>query len=109
MIFPLGIVFRVCHKCYGINSRRSHKWCNDCHNAYMREWRKTHPLTKEQRRKGNARAYANEYKRRGKIQKETCRKCGSEESQMHHPDYDEPLLVEWYCRKCHMELHRRAS
>jgi hypothetical protein len=24
---------------------------------------------------------------------------------MHHPDYDKPLFVEWYCRRCHLNLH----
>ena len=32
-------------------------------------------------------------------------KCGSMFSQMHHPDYDKPLFVQWLCRKCHMDEH----
>ena len=73
---------------------------------YMREWRKTHPFTPEQRRKDNARSYAGVYLRRGKIQKLPCASCGSLESQMHHPDYSRPLLIEWLCRSCHFKLHR---
>ena len=72
----------------------------------MREWRKTHPLTGEQRRKDNARSYAGVYLRRGKITKKTCQECGSTDSEMHHPDYDRPLLVWWLCRPCHLALHR---
>lgn len=71
----------------------------------MRDWRKSHPLTAEQRRRDNARSYAGVYLRRGKLSKEPCMKCGSMFSQMHHPDYDKPLFVQWLCRKCHMDEH----
>ena len=53
----------------------------------MREWRKTHRLTEEQRLKDIARSYANVYKRRGLLFQEDCRVCGSPDSQMHHADY----------------------
>jgi len=72
----------------------------------MREYRKTHKLTPEQRLRDNARSYAGAYKRRGKIAQKPCETCGSDNSQMHHPDYSKPLLVVWLCREHHMELHR---
>ena len=74
----------------------------------MREWRKSHPLNHEQRRKSAARSYAHVYKRRNILIQHFCEKCGSYESQMHHPDYSRPLLVEWLCRPCHLALHREA-
>jgi hypothetical protein len=70
----------------------------------MREWRKTHPLTPEQRRKDIARSYANAYKRRGKLIPRPCW-CGGE-AEMHHPDYSRPLHVVWLCREHHRALHR---
>lgn len=76
-----------------------------CHNAYMAEWRKGHPLSPEQKRKDIARSYAGVYLRRGKLQKLPCRDCSSHESQMHHPDYSKPLEVVWLCRDCHMKEH----
>lgn len=85
---------------------RSHRYCNICHAKYMREWRKTHPLNIEQRKKMNVHSYAHVYFKRGKIIKEPCIICGDINSQMHHPDYNKPLLVEWYCRKHHLKLHR---
>lgn len=43
--------------------------------------------------------------RRGEIQKEPCRMCGSKRSEMHHPDHELPKLIVWLCRKCHLEWH----
>lgn len=82
------------------------KECKLCHALYMREWRKTHPFTIEQRKKDSCRSYAGVYLRRGKIEKENCYICGSGNSQMHHDDYDKPLNIKWLCRKCHLGAHR---
>jgi hypothetical protein len=71
----------------------------------MREWRKTHPLTQEQRFKDNCRSYANAYKHTGKLIPQPCA-CGAATVEMHHPDYSRPLHVIWMCRACHLELHR---
>lgn len=75
------------------------------HAAYMRQWRKTHPMTTEQRRKDNCRSIAGVYKRRGKLRPEPCADCGSPHVEMHHPDYSKPLQVEWLCRPCHLAVH----
>lgn len=72
----------------------------------MREFRKLNPLTTEQQKKDNCRSYAGVYLRRGLIKKLPCQNCGSEKSQMHHPDYDKPLEIVWLCRPCHLTLHR---
>ncbi|MBB3288760.1 MULTISPECIES: hypothetical protein [unclassified Rhizobium] len=45
--------------------------------------------------------------KRGLIEKRPCQVCGSEDSEAHHPDYDRPMLVEWYCRTHHKAEHRR--
>lgn len=85
-------------------------WANDHRakaNAYMREWRKTHRLNAEQRRKDNARSYAKEYLKRGYLMREPCLICDdAAAAQMHHPDYAEPLKVVWLCRKHHLYLHK---
>lgn len=72
----------------------------------MREWRKTHGMTAEQRERGIARSYARAYKKRGKLVQQPCKKCGNAESQIHHDDYTKPLKVTWLCRPCHIELHQ---
>lgn len=95
----------ACSKCHDAAPAKGQRYCTPCHNAYMREWRKTHPLTPAQKKKDTARSYANVYKRRGKLVKIPCESCGSPRSQMHHEDYDRPLDVIWLCRPCHMRLH----
>jgi hypothetical protein len=82
--------------------------CNACKAAYMRNWRKNHPLNDEQRFKANARSYANAYQRRGLVKKEPCMLCGSENSQKHHPDYSKPLFIIWLCKECH-QVETRTS
>ena len=67
-------------------------------NAYMRRYRQTHPLTPEQRFKDNARSKAGVYKRRGILMPLPCEDCGSSEVEMHHIDYEYPLIVAWLCR-----------
>ena len=95
----------LCSKCGRINLRDA-RYCLACHRAYMREWRKSHPLTDEQRKKDNARAYARVYQKRGHLKPESCAECGGEKAQKHHPDYSRPTFVVWLCRPCHMQIHK---
>ena len=96
-----------CSKCGKQHSRSGQRYCTDCHAAYMREHRRRHAeLTPEARAKSNARAYANEYQRRGKLVPRPCETCGDPEAQKHHDDYAKPLEVRWMCRKCHLDHHR---
>lgn len=42
--------------------------------------------------------------KRGRIQKQShCSDCGASgvELEAHHPDYSQPLQVQWLCTKCH--------
>lgn len=48
-----------------------------------------------------ARIKAGNALRDGRLTKKPCERCGSEKSQMHHPDYSKPLEIEWYCDPCH--------
>jgi len=96
---------KVCPRCRKLHARAAGRYCLGCHAAYMREWRKTHPPSLEARKRDNVRSYAHTYKRRGKLTPGPCAKCGDAASQMHHPDYDQPLLVLWLCRACHLALH----
>jgi len=97
---------KLCTKCGKHIRMNGQRWCKKCHNAYMRKWRKTHPLTREQKEKDIARSYAYVYLKRGKLKKQACVVCGSNDSQMHHPDYSDPLNVVWLCKKHHLELHQ---
>ena len=35
-----------------------------------------------------------------------CEVCGKEPSEAHHPDYNQPTVVQWLCTYHHAELHR---
>jgi hypothetical protein len=74
----------------------------------MRAWRQTHRLAGLARKKDSVRSIANVAKRRGHIVSEPCRICGAA-AEMHHPDYSQPLLVQWLCRPHHLQLHRETK
>jgi len=109
---PKGKTKTTCSKCKKpleetrVNKQR---YCKKCHATNMRLVRPKHrDLKPEAKKKATARCYANEYLRRGKLEKQPCQVCGSEDSQKHHEDYSKPLDVVWLCRKHHLELHRKS-
>jgi hypothetical protein len=94
----------TCSRC-GRPRPPTRPYCKPCHAMYLREWRKRHPMTPEQRLKANARALAAAYRRSGKLRPRPCRRCGEARTECHHPDYARPLFVIWLCRPCHLKLH----
>lgn len=66
-------------------------------------------LPDEARRKANARAMARSYEMRGKIVRKPCEGCGADNAERHHPDYNQPLLIQWLCRKCHLAHHHEEQ
>lgn len=94
----------LCSICSQPHSRKNSRYCVKCHNAYMREWRKTHKLNEFARKKMNCRCYANAYQRRGKFKKGQCIICQSNNVEKHHPDYDHPLIFNWVCKPHHLLL-----
>lgn len=96
----------ICSTCKAEPARPGQRNCTSCHSAYMRSWRKSHPLNPEQRRKMNCRSYAHVYLKRGHIDRKPCRVCGKV-GQMHHSNYDKPLQIEWLCREHHLAFHQQ--
>ena len=94
---------KQCARCCN-PARKGQRYCSDCHNAWMRNWRAGRPLVGEARKKDIARSYAGVYLRRGKLERQACVVCG-EPAQMHHEDYSKPLDVMWLCRAHHLALH----
>ena len=100
--------FSPCSRCRGPRDREGESYCRPCHAAHMRETRPKHSeLSDEARFKANCRSYSNNLLKRGHITQEPCRVCGSQDSQMHHPDYSDPRNVEWMCRNCHLDYHEK--
>ena len=57
------------------------------------------------KRKIRAQNYINGEIRAGRLEREECAICGSIETEGHHPDYDRPDWVIWYCKKHHAQHH----
>ena len=45
----------------------------------------------------------------GKLKRQHCEVCGSENVQAHHEDYSKPLEVRWLCFKHHRQLHGQVN
>jgi hypothetical protein len=68
--------------------------------AKTRRWREENP------EKYVAHNAANNAQRDGLLSPQPCRVCGTLEGvEKHHPDYLQPLVVEWLCRMHHGNLH----
>lgn len=92
------------HPDYSRNYYELHK--EDYHKKYLTRRTTLRPCpgyTPEQRRALNRiRWRANRFLKYYGISRPTCQMCNGDNSQMHHPDYSNPFLVNFLCRKCHM-------
>ncbi len=84
------------------------RWCRDCKARYMREWRKSHPLSEAARVRANCRSYTHVLVARGHLTKGPCEICGVPEVEAHHDDYSKPRLVRWLCVAHHRDHHKQA-
>ena len=55
--------------------------------------------------KDSARRILNLAVRYGKIKRQPCERCSSENAQAHHEDYSDPLNVVWLCTRHHADRH----
>lgn len=72
----------------------------------MREWRKTHALSAEEKGKFRCRQRLLKAVKSGKItKKDSCEVCGSRDQiEAHHEDYTKPFDVKWLCRAHHVGM-----
>lgn len=97
-------------KCGNPRRSKNQRYCKRCHTEYVRLNRPKHSeLSPEERMKSNARAYANQYQRRGYLKRKPCSGCGHRIAEKHHEDYSKPLDVVWLCRECHLQLHKQRK
>lgn len=108
---PLVFFARDLSKSDGVTSH-----CKECRNRY-RQLPRPKALHRERSR---------EYMRKLSAEKKYCRfilgklinagleipdKCevcsGEEELQAHHPNYRNPFVLVWLCKRCHAYLHRK--
>lgn len=89
-------------------SKYSLNWANknkEKKRSYQEKWRKSNLKQKA------ANAYLQIQVREGYIVKpKSCTKCLKEcVTEAHHEDYSKPLVVKWYCHRCHMKQHRKFN
>jgi hypothetical protein len=96
-----------CSNCGKLKELQNKRYCRECSSAYIREWRKTHPLTEEQKFKANVRNKTKMKVQRGSIIKQPCEVCGEMKSEAHHKDYNNPYDFQWLCFKHHREIHKK--
>jgi hypothetical protein len=74
------------------------------HPEYWREWSPAYREADPERTK--AHSIITHAIRDGKISRQPCIKCGSPNSDAHHPDYSKPFEVIWLCRIHHKRQHK---
>lgn len=100
---------KLCSNCKKQKELETKRYCRSCHNAYMRKWRKTHPLNEEQRIKSIVRNKVAMRIRRGQMQRLPCVICGDPKSECHHEDYSKPYDIVFLCPKHHREHHNSIN
>lgn len=71
------------------------------------EVRGTSYISDEHKFKHQVRALTRSYIKIGKLIKEPCEVCGTNELiEAHHDDYTKPMDIRWLCRKHHREHHK---
>lgn len=89
------------------SQRRTYERLRD--KGYFRDWKKKQYRTPQLQAKMAARRITSLMIKNGEIEKLSCAGCGKFESEGHHPDYNQPLLIVWLCHACHMALHNKIK
>jgi hypothetical protein len=95
---PVEDVFHLKHK----------NLCRDCYNKQNAGYRGTIPGRKRIEipgNKKNANHIIKNLLKYGIIYPQECQVCGNDIAIAHHPDYRNPLLIEWLCWKHHTCRH----
>ena len=84
-------------------------WCQTCDLIYW--WRKEqYKGDSDYADKIKTRALTRSYIRSGKLIRQPCEVCGTNEKvEAHHDDYTKPLEVRWLCKKHHAEHHKQEK
>ena len=99
---------RVRYVCRPCNTKKCQKY-RHTKNGKKRVYAAVYKSIKKLRHKHRARNTLNRAVARGQIQKKPCRICKNEKSEAHHPDYNKPLDVVWFCRPHHASVHRAVD
>lgn len=101
-----GVINEFCSRCDEKRDNPNKRYCKKCNAAYIREWRKTHPLSEEQKIKAIVRNKTMMRIKRGLLIRYPCEVCGDTKVEAHHDDYSKTYDVRWLCFKHHREHHK---
>lgn len=69
----------------------------------QQRWRERQPLAYA------AHLHVSNLRRLGLLSPQPCEICGQEQVHAHHPDYEQPNVVQWLCPKHHKAAHRKGD
>lgn len=92
-------------KCGNVLTSRSRQ-CPKCKSAYMKRWRRTHPLkmTAAVKLRMQCRQVTKYLILRGVLKRQPCEICGAVKVEAHHEDYTKPFEVRWLCKWDHAQV-----
>ena len=64
---------------------------------------------KREKRKHSRKALAMKKAGIAKAKDKKCERCGKAAYDAHHEDYSKPLIVNYYCRRCHKLRHKEIG
>jgi hypothetical protein len=117
-VFPLTEFYRhpqmgdghlgKCKACTRKDVRLNRSRKRDYYNEYDRARSKDRQKKRDSRKEQCRRVTRNAIKTGRLKVKSECERCGSSDRvQIHHPDYDFPMWVEFLCWRCHWDEHSK--
>lgn len=83
------------------------RWKNPDRRAKLREYKQS--MRQRSPGKERARNKVSNAIRSGKLKRGLCIVCSSTKTEAHHTDYRRPLVVQWLCRKHHLEREGKRA
>ena len=80
-----------------------------CKTTKYKEHMKVLRLKPENKIKNLARNIISNAIRSGNLVRQPCEICSVEPAQAHHPNYNQPLLIQWLCFIHHKEIERKEK
>lgn len=87
-------------------------YCKPCFNEVKQDWRRRGCESEEEKRRDKTRKKTAWLVSTGKLHKQQCKRCDSQDVQAHHAEYDSAdahLNVTWLCPECHVYIHRMLT
>ena len=109
-VFKIKAICEVCNKKYFARISGRIKYCGKSCSSKIKIKRtnaKFIGMSNDKELKQKANSFINNAIKAGKIiRPKVCSNCnGYDDIHAHHPDYNKPNEVKWWCRSCHWKFH----